>query len=250
MNIMLKPHVDLYSGEWRALIQPDDQGDWFRSYTAMITRQARLSADLDVEMLCIGTELVVATQAQFTSAWRSVIDSVKKYYRGNLTYAANWNGAFSAGITTPEFAQVLFWDRLDYIGIDAYYPVTGLATEPAPSLSVALGRMGQFAHSIIGVSMEFRRPVLLTEVGIQSVQGALSAPWDFSRGTMPGAVQDDAVQELYYRVVFEAFGRSSWCSGIFWWNWESVASSFAATNYTPRNKPAADIVRSWYSSPQ
>lgn len=247
MKIMLKPHVDVYSGEWRALIRPDSQGNWFRAYTVMMVRYARLAAEFSVDLLCIGTEFVVATQPQYTSSWNAVIDSVQSYYHGKLTYAANWSGAFAAGITGPEFEHITFWDRLDYIGVDAYYPLTSSANDPLPPVEVAVTRMRSPQQSIGTVASRWRKPVVITEIGIQSVQGALASPWDFSLGRVPGAVPDNAAQELYYRVMIEALGKQSWCIGMFWWNWDSVPTSYEARDYTPRNKPAAQTLLSWYA---
>jgi Glycoside Hydrolase Family 113 len=247
MKVMLKPHVDLYTGEWRGVIHPDSQGNWFRSYTSMMTRYARLASEFNVELLCVGTEFVVATQPTFSISWRAVIDSIKQYYDGRLTYAANWNGAYAAGIAIPEFDQVEFWDRLDYIGIDSYFPLTGSPGDPLPPLAEAIVRMQGAAQSIGAVALRFGKPVIITEVGIQSVQGALARPWDFSLGLVPGALQDNGAQEFYYRVTIDVLGNQQWCAGVFWWNWESIATSTASTNYTPRNKPAAALLRHWYS---
>jgi len=248
MHVMLKPHLDLYSGEWRAMVRPDTQGNWFRSYTAMILRYARLASELNVELLCIGTEFVVATQPAYTQSWLALADSVRRYYGGRLTYAANWNGASAAGITQPEFEQVEFWDRLDYIGIDAYYPLTNSIGDPVPRLETAKSRMQTPMQEIGAVASRWRKPVVVTEVGIQSVRGALASPWDFSLGKAAGAVPDNSVQELYYRAIVETIGDQSWCAGIFWWNWDSVPSSYEATDYTPRRKPAARILQEWYGA--
>ena len=247
MKIMLKPHLDLYSGEWRAMIRPDTQGNWFRSYNAMIVRYARLASELNIELLCIGTEFVVATQPTYTNSWRVLIDSVKIYYSGTLTYAANWSGAFGAGITSTEFDQIEFWNELDYIGIDSYYPLTNSPGDPLPSFDIAVNRMQSPLQSISSVSSRWRKSVIITEIGIQSVRGALASPWDFSSGKAQGAVQDNTVQEFYYRVMIEAMGKQSWCEGIFWWNWDSVPTSYEATDYTPRNKPATVILRDFNS---
>ena len=247
MKIMLKPHLDLYSGEWRALIRPDSQGNWFRSYAAMITRYARLASELNVELLCIGTEFVVATQPQYTSSWRAVIDSVEQYYHGTFTYAANWSGAFEAGITSPEFEQIQFWDRLHYIGIDSYYPLTNTRNDPIPSFDIAVSSMQTPLQSMQAVSSRWRKAIIFTEIGVQSVQGALASPWDFSLGKAQSAIQVNAVQEFYYRVMIETLGNQSWCMGMFWWDWDSVPTSYEATDYTPRNKPAAQTLFQWYS---
>ncbi|RYY08133.1 MAG: hypothetical protein EON55_20755, partial [Alphaproteobacteria bacterium] len=53
-KILLKPHVHMYSGGWRAGIRPDSAGKWFESYTAMMLKYAKLAQEENVEMLCIG----------------------------------------------------------------------------------------------------------------------------------------------------------------------------------------------------
>lgn len=249
LKIMLKPTIDLYSGEWRANIRPDTAGRWFRAYTAWILRFAGIANELNVEMLCVGTELITATQPQFTGAWHDIVDSIRHHYRGKLTYASNWNGLAEAGINEPEFQQVQFWNSLDFIGIDSYYPLTVSAEEAVPSLATGESRMAGAVHAMAAVAQSAGKPIILTETGIQSVRGALASPWDYSRGASPGATVDTTAQAYYYRVMIGAIGGQSWCEGMFWWNWESVPTSYAATNYTPRNKPAAGVLRAWYAEP-
>lgn len=247
MNIMLKPQIDLYNGEWRAAIHPDDSGSWFNAYTATMMKYAQLAAELNIELLCIGTEFVFATQPKYTPRWRALIDTLRTVYSGKLTYAANWSGLFTHGITIPEYEQVQFWNVLDYIGIDAYYPLTNLPNDSIPTRSIALNRMAGPVNSIRNVSAGVNKPVIVTETGIQSVRGALAAPWDYTIGSSSNAIQDNRVQEFYYSVMIDAIGKQSWCAGIFWWNWESVPSSYERTNYTPRDKPAAQTIKLWYS---
>jgi len=243
-KIMLKPHVDLYSGEWRAAIQPDTA--WFSAYLMMILKYAQFAQENQIEMLCIGDEFVVATQHQFTSRWRDIIAEIRRIYSGKLTYAANWSGAYDEGITTAEYLQVEFWNDLDYIGIDAYYPVTNSAANAVPTLEAATARLSSAVLQTGLAAAAFRKPVILTEIGIQSVKGALAEPWNYRLGSSTDAVQDNSVQEFYYRAVIETWGKQSWCAGIFWWNWESIATSNEKTNYTPRNKTAATVLKRWY----
>jgi len=246
LKIMLKPHVDLYSGEWRAAIRPDSA--WFASYRQMILKYAHFAADHGIEILCIGVEYVVATQPAFTASWISLIASIDSVYNGSLTYAANWSGAYAQGITTPEYLHVGFWSKLDYVGIDMYYPLTYSRDEAIPSFTTAFARLAASLQQVGSFMSSIGMPMIITEIGIQSVQGALAEPWNYSIGSSAGAVEDDAVQELYYRVILESFGRQIWCRGIFWWNWESVVSLNERTNYTPRNKPAAAILRLRYAN--
>jgi hypothetical protein len=43
-----------------------------------------------------------------------LIKKVRAVYSGKLTYAENWDC----------IDKVLFWDQLDYIGVDAYFPIS------------------------------------------------------------------------------------------------------------------------------
>lgn len=247
MKIMLKPHVDLYSGEWRALITPDDRGDWFRSYTAMMEKYARLAEELHVEVLCIGTEYVVASQSKYTVRWRQLIADLRKSFSGKLTYAANWSGYLGPRIMPPEYQNIGFWSQLDFIGVDLYFPLTSAHADTIPPYEVAVRTAVSASQQIGSVSYRYAKSVIVTEIGIQSVTGALAAPWDFSLGASTSGVPDNNVQEFYYRVMIDAIGKQSWCSGMFWWHWESVPSSNVVTNYTPEDKPAAVVLRQWYS---
>jgi hypothetical protein len=51
----------------------------------------------------------------------------KKNLLGKLTYAANWD----------DFDKVPFWNELDYIGIDAYFPLSNATTPSVLELNDA-----------------------------------------------------------------------------------------------------------------
>lgn len=248
IKVMLKPHVDCYSNEFRGGIRPDEQGKWFTSYSAMIRRYAMLASQHHVEMLCIGTELVVATTLPYADRWRELIDSVRIVFSGELIYASNWNGAPAFGIDRPEYEHIGFWNKLDYVGVDAYYPITLLPDDPLPSYSLAQRRISAYASVLAAFSSQIGKRIVITETGVQSVRGALAAPWDYLPGRAAGAIPDESAQELYYRVVIDRIGKQHWCAGIFWWNWETLPTPYGATDYTPRGKPAAVTLREWYGS--
>ena len=58
--------------------------------------------------------------------WRSIIEAVRAIFTkpDSLTYAANWG---------EEERAIRWWDALDYIGIDAYYPLTKESHPSHPS---------------------------------------------------------------------------------------------------------------------
>ena len=67
---MLKPHLWLTESRgWRAEIAMTNDADWaawFKAYGEFILHHAREADSLDIEMLCIGTELAgtVAREAE------------------------------------------------------------------------------------------------------------------------------------------------------------------------------------------
>ena len=85
---------------------------WFENYKNFIVDYAKLAAELDFPILCIGTELEKTVHRR--TEWLEIISSIREVYEGKLIYAANFT----------EFEQVTFWDELDYIGIQAYFPIS------------------------------------------------------------------------------------------------------------------------------
>ena len=65
-----------------------------------------------IPILCIGTELELTSGRE--KEWRTLIDEIRVVFSGELTYAANFT----------EYEKIRFWDALDYIGIQAYFPLT------------------------------------------------------------------------------------------------------------------------------
>jgi hypothetical protein len=125
LQVLLKPHVDIQTGEWRGYIAPSDVTAWFAGYTAFITHYADIAEASGASILCVGTELASLDGVpSYRANWSSVIAAVRMRYHGTLTYAANWDG----------YTPVTFWDLLDLAGIDAYFPLSTLQDPPVDSL--------------------------------------------------------------------------------------------------------------------
>ena len=73
---------------------------------------AELAARIQADIFCVGTEL--SKLSVYDAEWRRIIRDVRKIYKGPLTYAA---------VQGPEFENLRFWDALDYIGLNNYYPL-------------------------------------------------------------------------------------------------------------------------------
>lgn len=116
IKIMVKPQIWVWRGEFTGLIEMKSEENWRileKSYEDFIVAYAKSAAKINAEIFCIGTELekFVLNRPQF---WEQLIRTIRKVYKGKLTYAANWD----------EYKKLTFWNQLDFIGVDAYFPLS------------------------------------------------------------------------------------------------------------------------------
>ncbi len=224
MRVMLKPQVWIrgsYPGDFDL---PDAQSRdrWLAEYRVFALHYARLAATIHADVFCVGTEF--AKLSPYEDYWRSLIAEIRQEYTGPLTYAANWG---------EEFESLRFWDALDYMGLNNYYP-----------MPETLDLRGQVAR-VEAVQRRAGRPVLFTEVGISSYAGAHRKPWAEREGDL-----DLQIQAAAYDALLAAFWEKPWFYGAYWWK---VGSNGFGGNedrtHTPWGKPAMDVLTTWYRKP-
>jgi hypothetical protein len=241
LKVQLKPHLDPQSGDWRAMIYPSDRDTWYQKYNEILVKYATLAQATGAEQICVGAELYrMAAQTQNynnTARWKTMIANVRKVYSGQLTYSANHTGP-------SEFKEIQFWDALDYIGISAYFPLDANNNNPTvESLKAAWAPIE--ANDIAPVQKSWNKPVLFTEVGYRSVQGAHIEPFAWWRS---GGV-DEAEQARDYEALFAFWNDKSYMQGVYWWNWESNpnAGGSGDSGYTVQHKQAEQVMKKWYT---
>jgi hypothetical protein len=204
---------------------------WMRSYRRFALHYARLAELEGFDLLCIGTELGGVTR--HTSEWRALIRDVRRVYHGPITYAAHWD---------REIAGIAFWDALDFIGINAYAPLSSPGQTDAESTAMRR-RAAATGAQLESLARRWRRPVLFTEIGYASVPGCAVEPWSES-GTV-----DVAAQAAAYGAALSAYARAPWLRGMFWWKWHSNGAGGGGLDpsFTPMGKPAADTLRTWFT---
>jgi len=237
LKVMLKPHIDLidkYDGTyWRADIgfsRDKDWEKWFREYKKFILHYARMAERLDVEIFCVGTELSFTTQKN--DYWQNeLIPAIKKVYTGKLVYAANWD----------NFKNIKFWKDLDYIGIDAYFPLT---YKQDPTLEELKEGWKKWIHEIEAWRLTVNKPIIFTEIGYPSTPHAPYTPW---KGGSDGNA-DQEIQARCYEAFFDTVWDKEWLAGVYWWKWDTNIHAGGEHNrhFTPQNKPAQSIIESHY----
>jgi Glycoside Hydrolase Family 113 len=244
LKVMLKPHVDSEDGAWRGTFVPSNTAAWFASYTTFITHYAQLAQANGVEGMVMGTEFVQLSGSANLSNWTSVINTIRANFSGVLVYAAN------ATFAGDEFTSVSFWDQLDLLGLDAYFPLTN-QDDPSLAQLVAAWSGNASGENIVADIQNFAnahptKQLIFTEVGYKSVAGANTQPYNFSLG---GAV-DDTEQNNCYQALFQVWStHTSFMHGVFWWDWAVQPVVVATdTDYNPRGKPAESTLQTWYGT--
>ncbi len=240
LKVMLKPHITNKAGGWRAYINASNRTSWYASYGAMLNHLGDIAKQNNVEEICIGTELITMTASTSnpdnTTQWNKMIQSLRSRYPGLLTYSANWGGE---GFN-EEVAHIGFWQNLDSIGISGYYTLSG-------------GTVQDFVNSwtnwnknkILPLYNQYHKPIIFTELGYRSVDGAHSDPFDGQRG---GNVNLQEQVNLY-EAFFKFWSTQPHFGGIQIWNFDPDpnAGGVNQNHYTPQNKPAYNTITKWFT---
>ncbi len=228
LHATLKPQLWASGFTGNIVFSSDADFDrWFAQYRRWLLHFARMAQLSGADLLVIGNEL--GGVARREAAWRSLIGDLRRVYAGPLTYAASWG---------PDVEGCPFWDALDYIGVNMYYPLTAASETPRPDAPQVRELVEKFA----ALSRRYNKQVLFTEVGYPAKASAAVRPWDDREGQL-----DAALQRQCYSTVFEAFYDQPWLAGLYWWKWPSQGDGNAYDgSYSPIGKPALQIVARWY----
>lgn len=232
ISVMLKPQLWIGRGDFTGHIKMTTEENWKMlelQYEYFILDFAKAAEEVHCEIFCIGTELnsfVVARPAY----WDSLIAKIRVVYKGKLTYAENWD----------NYTNVPFWKELDYIGVDAYFPLSGEKNLFEKGLERGWEK---YKREIKSLSEKANKPVLFTEFGYRSCDYAAKEPWTNSKEPVNLNNQTIALQ-----VLFNNFWNEKWFAGGFLWKWYDTenAGGEGNTDYTPQNKPAEKLINEVY----
>ncbi len=215
--------------EWRGVLKPDDVEEWWKNYFHIIRYYLLIARDHNVELFSVGSELC-AMEWDYDH-WSRIIKYCRRNYRGLLTYSANWD----------HFHNISFIKDLDFLGMNAYF---GLTHKLDPTLPDLLEAWKPAKKRFEEAYTEYQTPILITEIGYPSVDGANKDPWNY----FSTAKLDTAEQELCYKAFVETWDPPpSYLHGVYFYNWWGEGG-IGDRDYTPRFKPAEKILRKWYRS--
>lgn len=229
MPIVLLRHP--HGSEWRGVIDPPNWDEWWRQYRDVVKYFADIAREGAADVLMVGSELV--STEKYTSEWIKTIDTARSLYAGKLGYSANWD----------HFRPVQFWDKLDVVAMTSYYT---LAERDSPTVDEIIEHWRPIQKDLLSFQQMVGKPLLLTEVGWCSQEGAARAPWNYfqnERATPAGLEEQRRLYEAFLHVWDGVPGLA----GAIWWEWTDSTGGPGDHSYSPRGKPAEQVLRRWFA---
>ena len=166
----------------------------YSSAEQMISTQAKAQRAWALQM-CGGSiekcSLHTARQRKILQdKWINIILESRKHFSGLLTYAANFD----------QFAEVGFWNKLDIIGINAYFPLREFTDSRVDLKTLVKGWQSVFSdieemRNYQGVS---DKPVVFTELGYTFRANSSLEPWS-SQGFSLVHSSDKSSELLFWK---------------------------------------------------
>jgi hypothetical protein len=239
LRVLLVPHLWVETTGWRGDYEPGSERAWLdyqAAYRAFVLRWAEVAARAGVDIFSIGVECK-SWSGRFGAYWLALISDVRKVFPRALTYSANWD----------EADNVLFWEQLDYVGINAFYPLAehdqASYAEYAAGAEKALARAGTLGALT-------SKPVLFVEIGYTTRPNAAVEPW-----LWPDIMQDVHVDEWEQaRALAALLGAAAtkpWLAGVFVWRYYAAlddVSQEAGWGFSPHAKLAERVLGNVYRS--
>ena len=231
MQVMLKPHVDLADEDMRSNILASEE--WFASYKKFILHYAEIAAKYNVELLCIGTELSNATTERWKAQWMDIIAEIRKIYKGKLTYASNFD----------DYDTISFWPEMDFIGIDAYFPLTDHANPTKEELVAAWTTHADTLEKWLK-DAGLAKGVIFTEIGYDTIEGSNKQPYRVLP-TLTKYKESQDEQANCLDALLTVLSQRPWFRGFYWWNY-FPRSDIGALGYTLRGKKGEKLATEWF----
>lgn len=258
LKVMWKVLLVLLDGDTWVYAAPGNATAWFDAYGGWLVRYARLAAQEGVEAFALGTELAHLTVTeQYHMRWLQVVADVRAAAPGLLlTYGA---------LFVVEYPRIDYlWRQLDWVGIDAYPvlaqpPVNGTpsAADLEPAWHTFLDELDAWRSGANLTHM----PIVFPETGYGSYRTVAATPSGSPANCSGVWAPDFDAQANAWEALLNAVGqRGDLVQGVFafeldlphssqYWDHGVHPAHKWACFFTPRGKPAYDVIAAAYAKP-
>ncbi|MBD3350758.1 MAG: hypothetical protein GF364_04645 [Candidatus Lokiarchaeota archaeon] len=232
LKILFKPMLDTKTDQWRSYINASDE--WFEEYSDFIVHLADVANDSGVEIFSIGCEM--GTMQVREDKVREMVAEIRLVYDGLLTYAANHD----------SFWYVTWWDIMDIISLDSWFPFT---MEYDPEVEQLTKVWNGFYDRFDLFAKKLNKPILFAEFGAQARDGANMVPND-NKFNLNQDVYE--LQDIYRSLFNSKIWTAPWFKGVYWWMWDCIEVNITDNiGFTPKFPSIIELVsREYYQTRQ
>ncbi len=234
LHVFMVPHLWMEAGGDRRTINPGSPQRWeafLTAYHEFMLAWAKDAGAWGVDMFAIGQECQ-SFSGRYYTFWKKLIQDVRNVFSGLVTYSANWY---------LEPVDVLFWDRLDLIGINAFYELAWDNDDAYENQIKANEALLELKALVLTVD----KPLIFTEIGYTNRQGTLRQPWRWPEHS-DHVVMDDEAQIRGFKAMFNAFLPQRWFAGLFLWRYYANLNDISQEphwGFSPHGKPAEKFLQ-------
>ncbi len=225
---IIKPHLWIGGGAYTGQLSFEDsiaRKHWNLQFIEYISGFAKLSEKYKLPYFIFATEM----QSMWEDSpedFLTLIAACRKVYSGKLIYAANWD----------EYDMLPYWDKIDVMGINAYFPLENAAK--------ARDKWKRHKVYIPTFAKRFSKPVMFTELGYRSIINPFKEPWVSDTDESP----NQEAQAEAWRIFFEEVYHEPWLQGVFVWKWFPHHNSRGSENgFTPQGKQAEQVIAEYFN---
>lgn len=231
LSVMLLPIVlllDAGDDDWRGTLKPKDEKQFFLNYDLFLSHYLDIAQATGADIVSIGSEF--GSLESRTETWKRIILNARGRFGGLLTYSVNWDHVYA-----PKFL-----DKLDFLGMTAYFSLTKKKNPTPKELTAAWQRV---VKELSGVLKEHApgMPVVFTELGYASQDGINTDPWNY-------VMNKDQIDLEEQAECFRAFRNVArdipFLGGAYYFDYfdDGGADDWS---YSPRGKPALAEWKRW-----
>jgi hypothetical protein len=240
MRVLIVPHLWVETSGWRGELDPGSEPGWLayqKSYREFVLDWAKLARRAGADALSIGVECK-SWSGRFGAYWSALIADVRATFPGQLTYSANWD----------EAEDVLFWDQLDFVGINAFYP---LADHADASYATYADGAARAVERALALGRLVAKPIVFVEIGYTTRRDAAVKPW-----LWPDDMHDVAIDEWEQARALSALMGAAITQpafrGLFVWRYYANlddVSQEASWGFSPHGKLAEPLLSNVFQTP-
>jgi hypothetical protein len=258
ISVAIKPDLLPSDGTWSGRIHPTNAGIFFQNYKQIMLGYAALAKDKGVDTLYLSNEMKsMVVDPRYTGYWTDIIQSIRKVFPGKISLNSTIDDG--NGLSGSEVMNIPFADRLDFIGVSLYIPLTNKGDPTVEDLVKAWYRNRDgvdIIESLKNINKRYGKPVMISEIAYRSIRGANTRPSDMNGKGVVDFQEQANLFEALMRVLTKE--RGDWLMGVSIWAWftdldpsaelpaKGYTILFGEQGSTIQNKPAEKLLTDWF----